>query len=241
MSRGLPSEQRRRTVLATIGAVATGVSAAGCTTSRSGDGTPEPERSETSTATPDPPIDHPSAVGIEDEPTLGASNPAEAEAAIILFSDPSCQYCRRWHRQVWEPLKEDHLEPGTVSLVYRTLPVVNVWGIEASRAFEATYDRSADAFWAVLEAVYANHDEFDLRPVQEIESWVAENTDVVAEGISEEAAGGEYNDRIDEDERVAANAEISGVPAYTIVRDGEVYTKGTGVQSYDNVEHLLGV
>lgn len=245
MSRHCLPKQSRRTVLATIGSVTTGVSLAGCTTSRSGGDTEasatEAASTETATATLDPPIEHPSAVGIEDEPTLGASDPAEAEAAIILFSDPSCPSCRKWHEQVWAPLKENHLDPGTVSLVYRTYPNVSVWGEKVVQAFEATYDRSVDAFWAVLEAVYADHDEFDVGTAQEIESWVADNTDIDAGGIADEAYDGEYDSRIEQDEHAADNADMTSIPAYTIVRDGEVFTTGVGVQSYDNVEHLLGV
>ena len=237
MSRSFPSEQRRRAVLATIGTAVTGSAIAGCTSSGGEPGA----TSSDATATPQPPIDHPSAVGIGDEPTLGAADPAEADAAIILFSDPSCSYCRQWHRQVWEPLKEDYLEPETVSLVYRSLPAVSPWGAQAVRAFDATYDRSAAAFWAVLDEVYSNPTEFESRTMRRIESWVAENTDADADGIVEEAAGGEHDTAVEADKRVAKNAEIESIPAYTIVREGEVYTTGTGVQSYDNVELLLGV
>lgn len=213
-----------------------GTSVAGCTSGRS-----DESAGDDATATPEPPIEHPSAVGIGDEPTLGAPDPVEADAAIILFSDPSCSYCRTWHRQVWEPLKEEYLEPGTVSLVYRSLPAVAPWGAEAVRAFEATHDRSATAFWAVLEEVYTNPGAFESRTLRRIASWVGENTDADADGIVEEAAGGEHDAAVESDERVAKNAGIVSVPAYTIVRDGEVHTVGTGAQSYENVELLLGV
>lgn len=238
--------QSRRAVLATVGAVTASVGVAGCTASSSDDGVtesddPETATIETATPTPEPPIEHLSAVGIGDEPTLGAPDPTEADAALILFSDPSCPTCRKWHDEVWGSLKADYLEPGTVSLVYRTYPNVSVWGEEAVQAFEATYDRSTEAFWAVLEVVYANHDEFDVGTAQQIQDWVAENTDADAEGIADEAYDGEYDERIEHDERVAENADMDAIPSYTVIRDGEVFTTGVGVQSYDNVEHLLGV
>ena len=232
---------------------------AGCTGSSDdgGDGTGEADSSGTddgdgggdATASPTPtddgqPLDtHPAAADMVSQPTLGP-DPGDALAVIIAYEDPSCPRCANFETEVVPQLRSNHVEAGDLSLVFRGYPVVFEWGERATRSLEAAYDRSADAHWALADHYFENQDDYRYNDLSEVypktESFLAEETDLDATTVVQEATEGAYDDVVqtDLDAGMAAGAqEIT--PHLFMFRDGTYQTKATGYVSYDLLTSAL--
>ena len=57
---------------------------------------------------------------ISGSPSLGS---LMAPITIVEFSDFQCSYCKRFHSQVIEPLKENYIDQGLVRFVHKDLPL----------------------------------------------------------------------------------------------------------------------
>lgn len=193
----------------------------------------------TTTTTVTGPIDHPSAVGIEDEPMLGGK-PWETDAALIMFSDPSCPYCGMFERNVFPELKQKLIDPGTVSYVYRTYPSVKPWGERAVQALESVYRRNEGLFWALRDHYYNNPGESVLTE-RTTRSFLEEHGDVDVDAVITDMKQRAYQGAVDEDMNAAQAADMTTIPSYAIVVDGTVRTTAHGVSSYENIKTMLGV
>lgn len=251
--------ERRRTFLESAVGTALGLGLAGCLGGQSDDGqttttattaATAPENgttvaetgttttTETMTATASK-IDHPSAVGVADEPTLGPK-PWEAEAAIIVFSDPSCPYCQDFHEKTYPKLKKNLVDPGTVSYVYRTYPKVDPWGETAIYALESVFRRNEAVFWELRDHYYENPGQSVLTE-QTTRQFLEENSDLDVDGVIEDMNQQTYSESVEEDLNAARKADMTTIPSYAIITNGEVRTTAHGVSSYQNIKTMLGV
>ena len=99
--------------------------------------TTERKTTTSSTSTPD----HPSTNGVFDEPTRGPK-PFSEDATLIVFEDPSCPNCVHFEQETYPKLKRRYSDTGKLSIVFRTIPVVQPWGEQATYAL-GTSIRSA--------------------------------------------------------------------------------------------------
>lgn len=180
------------------------------------------------------------ASGIGDEPTLGP-NPWDANAAVVLFSDPSCPYCQRWERDTFPDLLP-HVERNELSVVYRSWPVVADWGVEALHALDATYDRSEDAFWGLRTWFYHNPGRVSSDPAGAAFSYLQDEPGVDdPRAVMEEAKNEQYTARLSEDESVARKLGLEGVPGFVLVKEGKIVTQLAGTSPYSTFRALLGL
>lgn len=218
------------------------------TTSTAANTTQQPTTTEQSTTTEtttatttdrDPP-ESAVASGIADEPTLGP-NPWDANAAVVLFSDPSCPYCQRWERDTYPDLVP-HVERNELSVVYRSWPVVADWGVEALHALDATYERSEDAFWGLRTWLYHNPGRVSSDPAGAAFGYLQDETNVDdPREVMKEAKNEQYAARLSEDESVARELGLEGVPGFVLVKEGKVVTKLSGASPYSTFRALLGL
>jgi len=196
----------------------------------------------TPTGTPGPLGGHPAATGIADQPALGA-DPAAATAMMIAFEDPSCTRCRRFELNTFPTLESDYVSAGDLSFVYRVYPVVYPWGKPASQALESTFAASEDAFWALKDHYYAEQDSFDTDNVFDLtETFLAEETDVDAAGVVEDARNGRHDAAVQADLAAGRAADAGGqTPIFYLFRDGSFRTKVQGPQGADVFAAALGL
>ncbi|MFC7154126.1 DsbA family protein [Halomarina halobia] len=218
--------ENRRAFLAGVGLAASGA-LAGCLGLGGG-------RSETDLDA------HPAAAGATDEPRLGPPL-EEARAVIVAFEDPSCTTCRRFETTTFPRIESDLVGSGEVAFVYRLLPIVFPWGEPAAQALEATYDRSAEAFWALKAHYYAEQDAFGSDTVLDrTGAFLARETDVDAAGVVADAREERFDDRVREDVRAAEEAGASATPTFYLFREGEFLTRAVGAKDYAVFERALG-
>lgn len=228
---------RRRALLAAAGAVA----AAGCLGVGGSDGPMMADEPTTDGGDGDGETldSHPGAAGLAAQPTLGPA-PGDADATIVAFEDPSCPTCARFHGNAFPRIRSEWADAGTVSFVCRGYPVVYPWGDPAAHALEATYDRSADAHWALLDHYYAEQSSFDADSVlSRTESFLADETGVDAAAVVADARDEVYADAVETDLDAGEAAGFSATPSFLLFRDGALVTSLTGAKSFETFESAL--
>ena len=75
----------------------------------------------------------------------------DAPVTIVEYASMTCDYCIRFHREVFPLLKSRHIDTGRVRFVYRDFPT------SATAARGAVAARCAgDRYFAMLDALYAS-------------------------------------------------------------------------------------
>lgn len=184
-------------------------------------------------------IDHPSAIGAENDPRLGPP-PTEAEMGIILFSEPSCPYCRDFHEEVYDQMKEELIDTGRLSYIYRPYPKVDEWATPASYGLLATWERDESAFPQFKRYYYDNPGEARAGTAEKTATFLNENTDVDGDAVAEAMNQLEQVSNLSESMDAAKEAGMTTIPSYTILRGTAVVTTATGSQSYANIKRMLG-
>lgn len=240
----------RRTFLAA--AATAGVAIAGCLGDGSGDDQPDDEPiADESTDDDDGGdssdedlanygIDHPIATGLEHEPTLGPTLD-EVDLGFVLVSDPSCNYCRDFDEEIFDPMKADLIDTDELSYVYRPYPKVREWATRAAYAMLEVWERDESAWLPLKEFYYQNYADMAGEPKEMTATFLNEETDVDGDDVIEAIKKFEQTDSLAATAEAVQAAEMTVVPNYAIVVDGEVTTTTSGVQSYENIERMLGV
>lgn len=220
----------RRTFLASLGIAGT-AAIAGCSGGDGGDG----DSDGTALA------NHPASRGLDSQPTLGAV-PGDGDGTVVAFEDPSCPTCARFETSTFPKLKTELLDSEQASFVFRGIPVIYEWGKPATMALEATYDRSEAAFWALKDHYYRQQDAFDTENTFELtEQFLAENTDVDAAAVVEDAEANAFQDAVDLDLSVADELGVSGTPTFYVFDSGTFSTKVTGAVGYESLKGAMGI
>jgi protein-disulfide isomerase len=184
---------------------------------------------------------HPSALGFRSQPTYGPSA-SNAEGTIVAFEDPSSPACARFERDVFPKIKERLLDAGTVSFVFRNVPMARPWGDAACLALEATYARDEDAFRALTDQYFQSQSRFDDENVlDETRRFLAEETEVDASEVISDVEEEAHRDAIDIDMRASQDAGVEETPTFYLFRDGEFVTELVGEQSVETFESALDV
>lgn len=185
--------------------------------------------------------DHPASKELAAQPTLGAE-PGDGEGTIVAFEDPSCPSCARFETTTFPKLKAELLDTGRASFVFRNIPIIYDWGKAATLALEATYDRSADAFWALKDHYYTQQDAFDTdNTLDRTETFLTENTDLDAAGIVADAKQGTFQDAVDVDLGVADDLGVDATPTFYVFDSGTFSTDITGAVGYDSLKGAMGI
>lgn len=185
-------------------------------------------------------IVHPIADWAENDPVLGPP-PDEAEFGLILVSDPSCQYCREFDAEIFEPMKADLIDEGRLSYVYRPYPKVRDWATLAGYAMLAAWERDGSAFLPLKRHYYETAVELSERDLPERTADLLDaETGVDGEEVVAAVEDRELVDELAETGDAVREADMTTVPSYAILSEGEVTTT-SGVQSYGNVKRMLGV
>lgn len=185
--------------------------------------------------------DHPAADGIDAQPFLGPP-PGEATATVVAFEDPSCTRCRAFERNAVPRLRDELVDPGRATFVFRGYPIVYPWGEPASRALEATFAADADAHWALADHYFAEQPAFDADNVLErTRAFLDAETDVDGASVVAAVEAGEADDAVRLDLDAGEAAGVSITPTVYLFRDGAFRTKAQGSVSYGTIEAALGL
>jgi protein-disulfide isomerase len=189
---------------------------------------------------------HPAAGdGLEDQPTLGPA-PGSATATVVAFEDPSCPTCARFEREVVPELRSKHIEPGSLSYVFRGYPVIYDWGEQGTRALEATVAADPNAHWTLASHYFENQRRYRGEAPETVydrtEAALADLTDLDAAAVVDRARNGEADAAVERD-LDAGEAAGAGrtTPHLFLFRDGEFRTKSAGFTPLSTIEDVLSL
>jgi len=184
--------------------------------------------------------DHPAATGLDDEPTLGPPA-AEADAALVAFSDPSCPHCQAFETETFPRLRENFVQSQRLSFVYRNVAVAHEWAPAAVHALEATWARDEAAFWALRRWMYRNPDAVAPNPGEAAAGFLAENTALSdPDAVRTAAVDRTETEQVTEDEDAMRDAGFDATPSFVVARDGAVTDTVVGAQPYSTFVGALG-
>jgi protein-disulfide isomerase len=187
---------------------------------------------------------HASTEGLDTQPSLGPA-PGDATATIVAFEDPSCSRCRTFERNAFQKIKSELTDADKVTFVFRGYPVVYEWGKPTSRALEATFARSEDAFWALKDHYYAEQSSFSTEnALSKTESFLESETDVDAGAVVSEAEktqGTAATEAVQVDLDAGDAAGASVTPTLYLFRNGNYQTKAASSVDYGTLKATLGV
>ena len=184
---------------------------------------------------------HVAAMSLGEQPTLGPT-PGTADGTIIAFEDPSCPSCGRFEQTTFPELKSKLIDPGTVSFVFRAVPIVQPWGEPATLALEAVQARDEAAFWELKQYYYGNLTGIDGDNVyQTTRSFLASQTTLDADAVIRDTKQETYREDVDTNLQAADRAGVRGTPTFFLFKSGSFVTSLVGAQSYSVFANSLGV
>jgi len=182
-------------------------------------------------------FDHPSATGINDQPTLGDRG---WQGVIVAFEDPSCPTCRRFNQNTFSQIRSELVAPGNVAYVFRGYPVVYPWGGPASHALEAAFDRDPAAMWALKDHYFDEQGQFDTDNVLDrTATFLNDETEVDGDAVVAAVESDATTDAVQTDLDAGEAAGASGTPTFYLFRDGEYQTTVSGAQDFTVFENVL--
>lgn len=208
---------KRRTALATIGAITT-TGLAGCSSTGT---TFECDISETETVESLP------------TPTYG---PTDVENTVALFEDYACPHCRDFHLNVFPSIKEKVSSDDTPAFHiqrFDTIIPVSEWSWDVANAARYIQDTvSDDAFYQFTEQAYRVQSNYSWEAIGEIVE--GQSIEATPCGVIQAGKTDQYNPVLEAD-RTFATEELSVTQTPTVVVNGTVLDE----ISWDTVKQNL--
>lgn len=143
----------------------------------------------------------------DDNPSIG---PEDAEITIIEFSDYECPYCRKWHIEVFDKIREDY--PEQVRLVYRDFPLKSIHPNALPAAAAANCAIEQDAFWDFNRKLFSG--EYDLS--DESYKRISEELELDQAAFEQCLSEGRYVSEVESDYEYASNLGVRSTPTFFV-------------------------
>ena len=140
-----------------------------------------------------------------DNPSLGSE---DAPITIIEFSDYECPFCRRWHDEVFDKIRDEY--PDRVRFVYRDFPLTSLHPNAVSAAEAASCADEQDAFWEFSEMLYS--DEYGFGEDAYVK--YAQDLELDIPGFEECIEEGRYSDEVQADYEFASSIGVRSTPTF---------------------------
>ena len=166
------------------------------------------------TPTAPPPPDK---VTLDESRALGS---ADAQIAIVEFSDYQCPYCARFFQQTFPALKKNYIETGKVRFYFRDFPLEQIHPQAKPSAIAANCAARQGAYWDMHHGLFENQKRLGPELYQELAKEMG--LDVAAfEACLEEPAEGK---RVDQELAYGQSLTVQGTPHYFVgrIEDGQL-------------------
>lgn len=169
--------------------------------------------------------ENPVAEDIASRPTLGQGH-EQTPITLVFFDDPSCPYCAQLHEGAFRKIESEWVDEGRATVYSRFYPFVEDWARPAVNGLLETHARDPATYWKLTSAYFRNQDEL-------YESNVADKTAAFLDDIGADVDTGavktavrerSHRSVIDEDESIAREIGVRGVPTVYLFHEGEFVT-----------------
>jgi protein-disulfide isomerase len=161
-------------------------------------------------------------VSFAGNPKLGNK---DAKIAMVEFSDYQCPFCRRYHGQTFDRIKQRYVDNGKLLYVYRDFPLPSHRQAPMA-SVAANCAGQQGAYWEMLRALYLPSAQLNRGYYLSI----ARRLGLRLEKFESCLADSRQLDEVSRDTRYGASLGIRGTPAFFIGRiDGEKIVDTTPV------------
>ncbi|MEE9264531.1 MAG: DsbA family protein, partial [Vicinamibacteria bacterium] len=185
------------------------------------------------TPTAPPPPDR---VTLDESRALGS---ADAQIAIVEFSDYQCPYCQRFYSQTFPALKKNYIETGKVRFYFRDFPLERIHPQARSSAIAASCAARQGAYWDMHHGLFENQKRLGPELYQELAKEMG--LDVAAfETCLEEPA---EDKKVDQELAYGQSLSIKGTPHYFVgrIEDGQLVDvkRVNGAQPFEAFSRVI--
>ncbi len=163
---------------------------------------------------------------------------AQAQLAIIEFSDYQCPYCKRFIDQTFTKLKSNYVDSGKVKYLTRDFPLAFHPKAQGA-AIAANCSLQQNAYWPMRAALFKNMKQLGDPLYQQTAVELALDMGKFSECLADKAMA----DKIAQDIAYGRSLGIKGTPSFVIgrIENNQLITPKlvVGAQSYETFVLLL--
>ena len=147
--------------------------------------------------------------------TLGDVN---APVTIVEFSDYQCPFCQRHFQETLPLLKENYIDSGRVSYVFKDFPIASLHPL-AYRLHEAalcvTDNSGTDGYWQAHDLFFANAENFQVDSIAAMDAAIlAAFEDAQLSGVSACLQSNQYAEAVQADLSEALSLGVNSKPSF---------------------------
>lgn len=164
----------------------------------------------------------------EDAPKRGGG-----EVVVYEFSDFQCPFCKSFWSQTYQQLKEDYIDTGKITFIYRHFPLT--FHVNAEKAAEASECANKQGkFWDYHDLLFKNAEsDGGGLEVEDLEKY-ASDLNLDTEEFNSCLKNGETADIVKADSDEAGRVGVTGTPTFFI--NGK---KLVGARTYSEFEKVI--
>lgn len=179
---------------------------------------------------------HPSMNQSSEQPRLG-SEPDSSNALIVAFEDPACPICANFHNGVFQELKQDHIEEGNLTFIYRGIDVVYNWGRHPLRIQEKVYQNQPDKIFDVIDEYYSRQRRISSENVEKKSREILQDLELDVEKYTSNLDS--YNSAVQTDLNDSRKSGVRGTPTMYLFKDKQYQTTVVGSKQPTVYESIL--
>ena len=163
-------------------------------------------------------------------PPLGNPN---APVKIIEFSDFQCPFCKKFHFESLNKIKEEYVDKGLVVIYYRDFAFLGPESVQASLASKCS--REQNKYWEYVDILFENQSGENLGVFNK-ENLIkfAEKLNMDKEKFEKCLNEGKYINEIQEDIKEAQKIGVRGTP-YIIINNDVI----EGAYPYEYIKQVI--
>ncbi|MFA5861621.1 MAG: thioredoxin domain-containing protein [Candidatus Thermoplasmatota archaeon] len=182
-----------------------------------------------------------SAFELEDEPRIGRD---DAPVTLVMFEDPSCPYCRKFHHSeagpsTFQQLVDTYAADGTLRIYYKEFLAAKPWGQAGAIAQECAYTFGNDAFWNVTAKFYRDAPDLDTGNVRAFAMRYAREEGIETGPFEACLADDAALIEVRNDMRAGEKLGVGGTPAYFVVASDGTSELIVGPQPFDTFAQAI--
>lgn len=180
----------------------------------------------------------PSQVNFDENGQLPVMGDAQAQVAIIEFSDYQCPYCKRFIDQTFSKLKSNYVDNGKVKYLARDFPLAFHKQAQGA-AIAANCSLQQNAYWPMRSALFKNVQKLGDPLYQQTAAELSLELDKFSECLADKT----MVDKITQDIAYGKSLGVRGTPSFVIgrIENNQLIAPKlvVGAQSYETFALLL--
>jgi len=172
------------------------------------------------------------------DPQLPVTGSADAQVAIVEFSDFQCPYCRKHAQGAWPQLREKYLNAGQARYFFVDYPL-SFHAQAGSAALAGACAHEQGAFWAMHDLLFSNQNKLG----NELYAQLASQLNLDTSKFQACLADPKTKQRIDAHAALGDRAGVQGTPAFLIgrIKDGVLIDARllSGARAFDEFARIV--